>query len=66
MALTFDELSKEISRRDIIEAPIVAKKLNKSEETVRRWIKEGKIEGYKIGGRWFVKRQSIKSLVYDF
>lgn len=41
----------------------VAKELNVSYWTVRRWIKEGKLKGIKIGGIWRIEDESYKKFL---
>ncbi len=65
MALSFDEIFEQLRKRELIEVSILAREISKSEETVRRWIKEGKVEGIKIGGRWFVKKKSLERVIED-
>jgi excisionase family DNA binding protein len=33
----------------------IAEKLKVSEQTIRRYLREGKMEGFKIGNNWRVK-----------
>jgi len=40
----------------------IAEKLKVSEQTIRRYLREGKMEGFKIGNNWRVKEQSF----FDF
>jgi excisionase family DNA binding protein len=41
----------------------VREALNIGRTTMYRWIKEGKIEVTRLGGRSFVKRESLKGLL---
>ena len=63
LAITFDELCRKFANRELVEVPILAKKINRSEETIRRWIRDGNLKGYKIGGRWFIERKSLASFL---
>ncbi len=39
----------------------VAKRLEKDEETIRRWLRSGKLRGVKIGGRlYFVPEAEVE------
>ena len=43
---------------NILSASEAAKKLNVSSQTIKRWIKEGRLKGYQSednGGRWYVQ-----------
>jgi len=33
--------------------------------TVRNWVKDEKIDGRKIGGRWFVNRSSLEQFLFN-
>ena len=63
MALSFDEIFEQLRKRELIEVSILARRINRSEETIRRWIREEKLEGVKIGGRWFVKKKSLEKVI---
>ena len=39
----------------IVTATEASKKLNVSSQTVKRWIREGKLKGHKSEGRWYVQ-----------
>ena len=41
----------------------VAKKLKVSEQTIRRYLREGKLEGFKIGNNWRIKEQSFLEFI---
>ena len=58
-----DKIISMLQKRELIEVAIVARKINVSDNTIRRWISEGKVEGYKIGGRWYVKRKSLERFI---
>jgi len=36
-----------------------ARKLGRSTEQVRRYLREGKLEGRRIGGQWFIKETAV-------
>lgn len=63
LALSFDEIFEQLRKRELIEVSILARRINRSEETIRRWIREEKLEGVKIGGRWFVKKKSLEKVI---
>jgi len=37
-----------------------AKRLNRSTEQVRRYLREGKLKGQRIGNQWFVEEAALK------
>ena len=39
-----------------------AKELNRDPATIKRWIKQGKLEGYKIGRDWEIPDNEVKRL----
>lgn len=45
--------------------PEVAKRLRKNPETVRRWIREGKLAAQKIGNQHFVEENEVAALEVD-
>jgi excisionase family DNA binding protein len=45
--------------------PEVAKRLRKNPETVRRWIREGKLAAQKIGNQHFVEENAVAALEAD-
>jgi excisionase family DNA binding protein len=58
-----EKITSMLQKRELIEATTIARKINVSDNTVRRWINEGKVEGYKIGGRWYVKKKSLEKFI---
>ncbi|MBA7492645.1 hypothetical protein ES702_03195 [subsurface metagenome] len=40
-------------------------RLDKSEKTVRRWLKSGKLEGVKVDGIWDISEESVDALLSD-
>ena len=63
--ITLDKISEMIQRRELIEVGITARKINVTENTIRRWIMEDKVEGVKIGGRWFVNKKSLENFILN-
>ena len=54
-----------LQKKELVEVAVIARKVNVSDNTVRRWINEGKVEGYKIGGRWYVKKKSLEEFILN-
>ncbi len=46
-----------------ITVPEAARRLNRSIEQVRRYLREGKLKGRRIGNQWFVEERSLTRLV---
>ncbi len=44
----------------------VAKRVGKDEETVRRWLRSGKLRGRKIGRLHFVNEAEVKRVLHRF
>ena len=42
-----------------ITVPEAAEKLRRSSEQVRRYLREGKLEGRRIGGQWFIQEVGV-------
>ena len=63
--LDFVTVSELLRRGELIEATIVADKLNRDSSTIRRWIREGKVKGVKIAGRFYVVRSSLDAFLFQ-
>ncbi len=46
-----------------ITVPEAADKIQRSTEQVRRYLREGKLEGRRIGGQWFIRESAVAYLV---
>lgn len=42
-----------------------AKMLGVSEYTIRRWLKDGKLDGKRIGRFWRISKESVESVLPD-
>ncbi len=40
-----------------------AERLNIKEDTLRKWLKEGKIKGIKLGKLWRIREEEIEELI---
>jgi len=49
-----------VSLDGMITVAEAAKRLGRSLEQVRRYLREGKLKGQRIGGQWFVEEASLK------
>lgn len=38
----------------------IARKLRVSSQVVRKWLRNGKVEGFKVGRQWRVKKESLE------
>ena len=50
-----------VSLDGMITAAEAARRLGRSLEQVRRYLREGKLKGQRIGGQWFVEEASLPS-----
>jgi hypothetical protein len=46
-----------------ITVPQAAQKIQRSTEQVRRYLREGKLEGRRLGGQWYIKESAVAYLV---
>ncbi len=46
-----------------ITVPEAANKIQRSTEQVRRYLREGKLEGRRIGGQWFIRESAVAYMV---
>jgi excisionase family DNA binding protein len=49
-----------ISTDGLLTVHEAAKRLNRSTEQVRRYLREGKLKGQRIGNQWFVEEASLE------
>jgi excisionase family DNA binding protein len=49
------------SDRDLISVAETAVLLKRSTEQVRRYLREGRLPGRRMGGQWFVERSAVNS-----
>ena len=50
-----------VSLDGMITVAEAAKRLGRSLEQVRRYLREGKLKGQRIGGQWFVEKASLET-----
>jgi hypothetical protein len=50
---------RRLSLPDVCSADVVAEHLDLAPSTVRRALREGRLPGRRIGGRWFVARPAL-------
>ena len=43
----------------------VAERLQLSEQTVRRWLREEKLKGVKLGSKWRIRERDIQELLKE-
>ncbi|MBO8181076.1 MAG: helix-turn-helix domain-containing protein [Archaeoglobus sp.] len=48
---------------ELITPQEAAKQLKVTDQTIRKMIKTGKIEAYKVGGRWRIEKTEITKLL---
>jgi len=51
---------KEIGDLKLFDVQDLAKKLDLNIQTVRRFLKEGRIKGKKVGKKWFVTEEHLR------
>ena len=49
--------------RDLLSVGEAAKRLQRSTEQVRRYLREGRLSGRRIGGQWFIDRPVLDAFV---
>ncbi len=47
----------------LISVTEAANRLSRSTEQVRRYLREGRLEGRRIGGQWFIERQTLTTFL---
>ena len=50
-----------VSLEGMITVAEAARRLNRSIEQVRRYLREGKLKGQRIGNQWFVEEAAVKA-----
>jgi len=53
----------EIAGRKYFTVSEAAKKFNKADKTIRRWIKEGRLDAKKVGGSFLISEANIIKMV---
>jgi excisionase family DNA binding protein len=48
-----------MDEQGLVTVPDAAKMLNRSTEQVRRYLREGRLKGRRIGGQWFIERAAV-------
>jgi excisionase family DNA binding protein len=53
---------------ELLTVPEVASQLSVTEETIRRWLREGKLEGIRLSRRagWRIRPESVTRLLEGF
>ena len=46
---------------DLVSVADAAKRLERSTEQVRRYLREGRLTGRRVGGQWFIDRRAIEA-----
>jgi excisionase family DNA binding protein len=54
-----------MSQSDHISVQETASQLGRSTEQVRRYLREGKLNGTRIGGQWFIDRLALEAFQRD-
>lgn len=48
-------------KRAVLSVAKAARLLGKSQDTIYRWLEEGKLSGRKVGGRWIIYGDSVEA-----
>lgn len=48
------------NERDLISVAEAARTLSRSTEQVRRYLREGRLPGRRMGGQWFIERAAVE------
>src|SRR6187549_1799383 len=48
-----------MDEQGLVTVPDAARLLTRSTEQVRRYLREGRLEGRRIGGQWFIERAAL-------
>jgi excisionase family DNA binding protein len=48
-----------MDEQGLVTVPEAARLLNRSTEQVRRYLREGRLNGRRIGGQWFIERTAL-------
>ena len=48
-----------MDEQGLVTVPDAAKMLSRSTEQVRRYLREGRLSGRRIGGQWFIERAAV-------
>jgi hypothetical protein len=51
---------------DLIPIPLAAKRILKSETTLRRGVQTGQIKGMRLGREWFIPRVEVDRLAAEY
>lgn len=57
------ELDEDFADVKLVPITQIAREISISQGTVREWVKEGKIEGKKVGGKWYITKEAYKKLI---
>lgn len=49
------------TNQDPLSVADTAKKLNRSTEQVRRYLREGRLQGRRVGGQWFIDAAAVEA-----
>ena len=54
-------MTERATESDLITVGETARRLSRSTEQVRRYLREGRLTGRRIGGQWFIERAAVES-----
>ncbi len=53
-------MTERATESDLITVAETAQRLSRSTEQVRRYLREGRLTGRRIGGQWFIERSAVE------
>lgn len=60
MAISLSEFKRLRREKKILKTGEAAAIVDRSPDTVRRWINEGKVTGFRFGGTFYIYRESLE------
>lgn len=52
-------MDRSSSDRDLVSVAEASRLLKRSTEQVRRYLREGRLPGHRMGGQWFIERSAV-------
>lgn len=52
-----------MSENELVSVADAARSLNRSTEQVRRYLREGRLAGKRIGGQWFIEAAAVNTFI---
>jgi len=52
-----------MDQQDLVSVADAARRLDRSTEQVRRYLREGRLRGRRVGGQWFIERSALMTFL---